>query len=320
MITITGASGFLGSNLVARCDERRMRSRALMRNPRGFEAELVEVEPLPSGGLSSVNARQVVGSTSIIHAAARAHRMNESGPDALAAYRAVNVEGTRALIAAMAEAGVRRLVYVSSIKAIGERSPNGPLTPRDARHPEDPYGISKAEAEDVVLEAHARGVIDAVIIRPVLVHGPGAKGNLDRLLRAVRRGMPLPLGSVRNRRSLVGVRNLADALLHAATVDVDLRALSTNVFHIADDGVVSTRRLVELMAEGMGLTPRLLPLPRAIAELGASLLGKRAVARRLFDDLEVDDQDFRRELRWTPTLSLEDGIREMARAYAAAHP
>jgi nucleoside-diphosphate-sugar epimerase len=319
LITITGASGFLGSELIARLDQRRMPARALARTAAGFTSAYVEPQLLPSEGLERVAACHITDSSAIIHAAARAHRMNESGPDALGAYRAVNVEGTRALIAAMAEAGVRRLVYVSSIKALGERSPQGPLKPRDPRHPEDPYGVSKAEAEDVVLEAHARGVIDAVIIRPVLVHGPGAKGNLDRLLLAVHRGMPLPLGSVHNRRSLVGVRNLADALLHAATVEVDLRALSTNVFHIADDGVVSTRRLVELMAEGMGRSPRLLPLPRAVAELGATLLGKRAVARRLFDDLEVDDTDLRRELHWKPLVSLEDGIREMARAYAASH-
>jgi nucleoside-diphosphate-sugar epimerase len=285
----------------------------LPRSPHGFEQE----RPIGSLGADVLPATALCGLDAVIHTAARAHRMNESGEAALAEYRAVNVEGTRALIRAMREANVRRLVYVSSIKAVGERSSGTPIRPTDDRHPEDPYGQSKAEAEDVVLDAHARGLIDAVIIRPVLVHGPGAKGNLKNLMRAVHRGMPLPLGSVRNRRSMVGVENLADALLHAATTAVDLRALRTNVFHIADDGVVSTRRLVELIAEGMGKPARLLPFPKPLAELGATVVGRRAVARRLFEDLEVDDGDLRELLGWKPRISLEDGIRAMARAYAA---
>jgi nucleoside-diphosphate-sugar epimerase len=260
--------------------------------------------------------------------------MGELGSEALAAYRQTNVAGTKAIIDAMSRAGVRRLVYVSSIKALGERSDSIALKPSDPKRPEDPYGISKAEAEDAVLAAHAVGQIDAVIVRPVLVHGPGAKGNLERLLGALARGRPLPLGAVRNRRSMVGVGNLADALLTAAMAPLGKTDESQStpgrtevhppsrlksappVYHIADDGVISTRRLVEVLAEGLGVRPRLVSVPRWLAVGGATLLGKGAMARRLFDDLEVDDSDFRLDFAWRPAIDLEDGLRLMAEDFA----
>ena len=264
----------------------------------------------------------------------------------MAAYRATNVVGTAKLIAAMRSAKVSRLIYVSSIKALGERSMRRPLGPDEQRMPEDPYGISKAEAEEVVLAAHAAGFIEAIIIRPVLVYGEGAKENLERLLSAIAHGRLLTVGGIRNRRSMIGVGNLAEALLASATapalrsghhsqdemskikkqslVRVDQQKAPTAIFlssiyHVADDGVVSTRRLVEVLADGMGIKPRLINLPRWLAVGGATLLGKGAMARRLFDDLEVDASAFTRDTGWQPKKSLEDGLREMAAAYAQLH-
>lgn len=314
-IAITGARGFIGRQTMLRAAHMGLPTVALLRSLPAAEAAAGGSAPRLLGelGATAVDPACLTGCTAVIHAAARAHRMGETGAEALAAYRRCNVDGTRALIAAMAAAGVRRLVYVSSIKALGERSRGAPLRPGDERRPEDPYGVSKAEAEAAVLAAHAAGSIEAVIVRPVLVHGPGARGNLERLMAAIARGRPLPLGAVRNRRSLLGVANLADALLTAATA----ARVDGSIHHLADDGAISTRRLVEVLAEGMGMKPRLLPVPRWLAVGGATLLGKGAMARRLFDDLEVDDSAFRCDFAWKPALPLEEGLRAMARDFAA---
>ena len=310
VIAVTGANGFVGRQVGDLAPARQAGLRPLTRRELG-----------DLGG-AAIDPRLLAGCSAIIHTAARAHRMGEQGVAALAAYRQTNVAGTQALIAAMVQAGVRRLVFVSSIKTLGERSRGAPLRPQDACRPEDPYGVSKAEAEAVVLAAQAAGQIDAVIVRPVLVHGPGVKGNLQRLLGAIARGRALPLGAVRNRRSMLGVGNLADALLTAAVAGLttpgragreDGRASGprSQVYHLAD-GVISTRRLVEVLAEGLGVQPRLINLPRWLAVGGATLLGRGAMARRLFDDLEVDDSDFRRDFAWQPKLGLEAGLRLMA--------
>jgi len=266
---------------------------------------------------SPIPAAALAGCSVVIHAAARAHHMGETGSAALSAYRRTNVDGTRALIAAMEAAGVRRLVQVSSIKAIGERSGASPLRPGDLRRPEDPYGRSKAEAEDLVVEAHAAGRIEAVIIRPVLVHGPGAKGNLARLMQRIQRGRPVPVGRRENRRSLLGVANLADALLRVAVAPVPVRADGRPpIYHLADDGVVSTRHLVETLAQGLAVSPRMVRVPGWLLITGATLLGRGAMARRLVDDLEIDDGGFRRDYAWIPPLGLEQGLLLMARAWA----
>lgn len=258
--------------------------------------------------------------------------MDEDPGRALSAYRAVNVDGTLGVIQAMVAAGVRRMVYVSSIKACAE-SGSGLLAPNSQPAPSGPYGLSKFEAEQLVLDHGRRGLIDPIIIRPPLVHGPGAKGNLRSLMEAILKGRLLPFGAIANRRSLIGLDNLCDALITAATVPweqlvraraekkddslpVENRRSQGCIYHVADDGVISTHRLVEVLAEGLGVKPRLLSVPRWLAVGGATLLGKGAVARRLFDDLEVDDSDFRRDLGWKPRIGLEDGLRLMAEDFA----
>ena len=334
MIAVTGANGYVGKRICQAAEQ--------------SDVPIIKITRETAGDLAvdSLDPAHLAGCTAVIHTAARAHRMGEFGESALAAYRATNVVGTAKLIAAMRSAKVPRLIYVSSIKALGERTMQRPLGPDEQRMPEDPYGISKAEAEETVLAAHAAGFIAAVIIRPVLVYGEGAKGNLERLLSAIAHGRLLPVGGIRNRRSMIGVGNLAEALLASATasavrfghqgqhgmnditkqnsIQVDQQKTPTSVprspiYHVADDGVVSTRRLVEVLADGMGVKPRLINLPRWLAVGGATLLGKGAMARRLFDDLEVDASAFTKDTGWQPKKSLEDGLREMAAAYAQQH-
>jgi UDP-glucose 4-epimerase len=314
MIAVTGASGFLGRTL-CRHVAARGACRALIRVPDTVElGRSCEVRIV--GDLSEMtDATAFAGCSAVIHAAARAHRMGESGTGALDAYRLANVTGTVKVLEAMRAAGVRRLVYVSSIKAVGERSLSGhPLRPTDGRHPEDAYGISKMEAEDVVRLAHERGEVDAVVVRPVLVHGVGVKGNLLRLLGAVAAGRYLPLGAIGNRRSLAGVENLCDALRTCATHP----AAGGQTFHIADGGVISTRDLACLLADGLGVSPALLPIPRWLALAAGTLTGKGAMVRRLFDDMEVDSSDITRVTGWVPRTTLHDGLRSMAAAWRAA--
>jgi len=320
VIALTGPSGFVGSVVARAATERQIPVVPLVRQtgsgamPESGAAARV----IGDLGVGPIDHSILDDCSAVIHAAARAHRIGERGATALASYRRVNVAGTQALIEAMAQARTRRLIYVSSIKALGERSFGSPLRPNDLPAPEDPYGISKAEAEDVVHAAHREGRIEALIIRPVLVHGPGAKGNLDRLMRLVLRGFPPMVGTGVNRRSLVGISNLADAILMAATAPMPTPRTATRapVYHICDDGVVSTRRLVEVIAEGLGVRPRFIPVPHKLTVAMAAMVGRRLVARRLFEDLEVDDSDFRHDFAWRPRLGLEEGLRVMAEDFA----
>lgn len=310
-IAVTGANGFLGravsSRIPPNCDLTR-----LVRRDETGSTRTVSIGDL---GIGSIPDDALSGCHAVIHTAARTHLTGKSRLDELAIYRKVNVEGTRSIIVAMERAAVRRLVYVSSIKALSEYSHGCPLYPRDKRHPEDAYGISKAEAEDVVLRAHKLGRIDAVIVRPVLVHGPGAKGNLERLLMAVANHRWLPFGAIRNRRSLIGVDNLADALIRAAIFAGRMTSRRLPIYHVADDGVISTSRIVDIFAEEMGVQLRMLPVPHPVASIGAAMLGRSRLIHRLYGDLEVNDRDFRIDFNWSPQMGLEEGLRLVARGY-----
>jgi nucleoside-diphosphate-sugar epimerase len=301
-VGLTGPKGFVGSAVVAAAPIHGVSILSLGKS---------EFGTLGEGRLEST---LLSGCSSIIHVAARAHRREQDGPIALAAYRRTNVDGTRELIDVMERMGVRRLVYVSSIKALAERSGDSPLRPNDARSPEDSYGRSKAEAEMLVEAAHSAGRIEAVILRPVLVHGPGAKGNLDRLMKAVSQKRWLPFGSIENRRSMIGVENLANSLIVAAKTPMYLGAKAT-IFNLADQGVISSRGLVETLSEGMGFRPKLIPLPKRALVVGAALLGKADLARRLFDNLEVDSTGFAAATGWKQSKTLREGLLEMAAQY-----
>ena len=236
----------------------------------------------------------------VLHAAARAHIMRDEALDPLAEYRRVNVAGTLNLARQAAAAGVRRFVFVSSIKVNGESTqPGRPFTADDAPAPEDAYGMSKAEAEAGLWEMARATGMELVIVRPVLVYGPGVKGNLASMMRWVRRGLPLPLGAViGNRRSLVALDNLVDLLAVCA-----VHPKAANQVFLASDGEdASTARLLRLMAMAAQRPARLLPVPVALLQWGARLLGKQAVAQRLLGSLQVDIQKNRDVLGWQPPV------------------
>lgn len=330
MIAITGCTGLVGRNLAEVLQRRGYLTCLLSRaGPSLPPSQGSESRILGSLGSLAVNPEKLSGCTVVVHAAARAHIMREAEEDPLAAYRMVNVRGTVMLAHAAVAAGVKRFIFISSIGVLGNCSQGKPLAPGDPVCPVEDYAISKLEAETALREIAEKGRMEVVIIRLPLVHGPGARGNFLRLMRAVARGTILPLGSALNRRSFVGVLNLADALAAVATapcvaqdaMEAEARTSSLisaalfSTFHVADDGCISTRRLVEVIAKGMGRSPNLINVPPSLVYAGATLLGKRAEVRRLFGNLEVDDTEFRRSFSWHPRVGLEEGIESMSVAY-----
>lgn len=253
----------------------------------------------------------------VVHTAARVHMMRETESDPLAAFRRVNTEGSVNLARQAAQAGVRRLVFISSVKVNGESTPPGrPFRPQDAAlRPDDPYGISKFEAEQGLREVAAATGLEVVVIRPVLVYGPGVRANFESMMKWVARGLPLPLGAIRaNRRSLVGLDNLADLIACC----VAHPAAAGQVFFAADGEDVSTTELLTRVGEALGKPARLLPAPLALLQAGARLAGRGAVAQRLCGSLQVDISANAQLLGWRPPFSLDAGLSQTAGAFLAA--
>ena len=242
----------------------------------------------------------------VVHAAARAHVMKESVNDPLTEYRRVNVDGTLQLARQAAEAGVRRFVFISSIKVNGESSPAGrPFTANDIPDPAGPYGVSKMEAEQGLSEVSRETGMEVVIIRPPLVYGRGVKGNFATMARLVRGGFPLPLGSVCNRRTLVSLENLVDFTLLCITHP----AAANEVFLVGDGQDLSTTGLLRAIGKAMGKPARLIPVPSRLIMLAASVLGKKNAAQRVLGSLQSDISKARQVLGWEPPLSVEEGLR-----------
>lgn len=309
MILVTGATGFVGGAVVRRLVAEGAASRvavAVRRSgvawPREVKAHVVgDMAPLTdwSVALADVSA--------VVHCAARVHVMQDRVADPLVEYRKVNVQGTMNLARQAAEAGVRRFVFVSSIKVNGEATETGhPFLASDAPAPLDPYGVSKMEAEQALREVSERTGMEVVIVRPPLVYGPGVKANFASMIRWLHRGVPLPLGGVHNARSLVALDNLVDLLVTCLTHP----AAAGQVFLVSDGEDVSTTELLRRTAHAMGRSAHLVPIPSSWLEWGASLLGKKDVAQRLCGSLQVDIEKTRRLLGWRPPLTLDQGLKK----------
>ncbi len=252
-----------------------------------------------------LNNREVV-----IHLAARVHVMKEATSDPLQAFRAVNTTGTLSLARLAARAGVRRFVFVSSIKVNGESTEaSHPFAASDTPGAQDPYGISKMEAEQGLREIAEQTGMEVVIVRPPLVYGPGVKANFASLMRAVQRGTPLPLASVtHNRRSFVALDNLVDLLITC----IDHPAAANQTFLVSDGEDLSTADLLRRLGHAMDKSARLFPVPPSLLQLGANLLGKGDMAQRLLGNLQVDISHTRNTLNWTPPISVDEGLRRAA--------
>ena len=247
----------------------------------------------------------------IVHLAARTHVLGEHGINQLPAYREINVKGTLRLAQHAAAAGVRRFVFLSSIKVNGEETSDTPFSEENTSQPLDAYGISKAEAEDALRRIEAATGLETVILRPPLVYGPRVKGNFLRLLQLIERRAPLPLASINNRRSMIGIENLVDAIITGA----ESPAAAGKTYLVSDGEDTSTPELISKLAMAMGLKPNLLACPVALLRLGATILGKRAEAMRLTGSLQVNSNRIRKELGWNPRYSLNQGLNSTAQWY-----
>ena len=243
----------------------------------------------------------------MVHTAARVHVMRDRSSNPLDAFRSVNAEGTLRLARQASALGVQRFVLISSAKVNGENTRHAqPFSAGTEPTPEDAYGISKAEAEAALKAISAETGMEFVIIRPPLVYGPGVKGNFAALMRAVARGLPLPFGAVTdNRRSLVALDNLVDLVV----ICIDHPAAANQTFMVSDGEDLSTADLLRRLGVAMGKPARLLNAPPALLGAAAAMIGKRAVAQRLLDNLQVDISHTRSTLGWKPPVSVDEGLR-----------
>jgi nucleoside-diphosphate-sugar epimerase len=305
-ILLTGATGFVGSRLTERLRENKtfdlsIAVRRALVITHGHAITVGEIDGTTDWS-SALKGRQVV-----IHAAARAHIMKEKFADPLAEYRKVNVDGTLNLARQAAAVGVKRFIFISSIKVNGEKTrPGQAFFADDIPAPEDYFGVSKTEAEQGMVELAKESNMEIVIIRPTLVYGPHVGGNFATLIKAVQKDWPLPLGSIDNKRSLVALDNLVDLI----STCVDHPQAANQVFLAADGDDLSTTELLQRLAYAMGRTSRLIRFPAVLLNLGAMLLGKKAMADRLLGSMQVDISKSADLLGWEPPLTVETGFQQ----------
>ena len=309
---VTGANGFVGSALCARLRRDGVSVRGAVR---ALNSKLDGSEVFAIGRLSSDTdwTEALKNVEKVVHLAARVHVMNDKSPDPLAEFRRVNVEGTSALARQAAAEGVKRSVYLSSVKVDGEfTKPGHPFTADDLPAPEDPYGVSKHEAEHLLRQISAETGMEVVIIRPPLVYGAGVKANFESMMRWLARGLPLPLAAVtENRRSLVALDNLVDLIVTC----LNHPAAANQTFLVSDGEDLSTARLLKRMGAAMGNSARLFYVPPALLKLGASVLNKPGIYQRLCGSLQLDITKTRQLLDWTPPVSVDEGLRRAAEGF-----
>ncbi|MGA9224477.1 MAG: NAD-dependent epimerase/dehydratase family protein [Pseudomonas graminis] len=307
-ILVTGSSGFLGTALVdhlAHLPD----THIVAVSRRAMPHSSANVTTATVAGLTADTPWQAVlhDVDTVVHAAARVHVMHDTAADPLSLYREVNTLGTLNLAAQAAAAGVRRFIFISTIKVNGESTARGQcFRPDDASNPSDPYAISKHEAEQGLLALAKTSAMEVVIIRPVLVYGPGVKANFLQLMRTLRKGVPLPLGSVNNARSLVSLDNLIDLI----RVCIDHPAAANQVFLVSDGRDLPTTELAARLKSHIGASGWLIPVPESLIMLGASLLGRTSAAERVLGSLRVDISKNRERLQWQPPVSVEDGLKK----------
>lgn len=329
-VLVTGANGFIGKALCERLSSKGLLVRGAVRSKASSVVLPAGIESLSIGSIGSDTkwGRAVEGIDTVVHLAARLYVLGDAAPIQHAAYRQVNVEGTKSLASAAATAGVKRFVYISSVKVNGESTGNknkkqgsefriqegelkAAFSEKDIPNPQDPYAVSKWEAEKVLNKISEETGMEIVILRSPLLYGPGVKANFLRLLVMVDRGIPLPLASVNNRRSLIYLDNLVDAII---TCMKHTKAAGQTYF-VSDGEDVSTPELIRRISSALGRPVRLFHCPTDVLKVAGKLSGKVAEMERLTDSLAVDISKIRRDLDWKAPFSMDQGLRETAKWY-----
>ena len=312
-ILITGATGFVGRALVDKLEKEniicavRQFSQVLSNNVNQVSVGNISALTDWSESLNKVDV--------VIHAAARVHIMDDDSVDPLAVYREANTESTLNLARQAIKVGVERFVFISSIKVNGEITRSGqPFTTDDNLVLSDPYGLSKYEAEQGLLQLAKESQIEIVIVRPPLVYGPGVKANFASMMTWLNKNVPLPFGAIYNQRSLVALDNLVDFIALCADRKRSPKA-ANQVFLISDGEDVSTTQLLKKVAQAFNKPARLIPVPVWLMSFIAKLLGKRDVANRLFGSLQVDSSKARDLLGWKPVITMDEQLKKTAESY-----
>ncbi len=305
-VLVTGASGFVGRAVVAHFLAQGWAVRASSRSPGLAWPAGVEASPIGDTLDAQAWRASVADVDSVVHCAARVHVLREQAADPLSDFRRANVQATQALAQAALGAGVRRFVFVSSVGVNGAQTGRRPFRADDPPAPHSPYAQSKLEAERALHALTQGQTLQAVVVRPPLVYGPGAPGNFARMLGALRRGLPLPLGAIANRRSLVAIDNLT-SLLHACATHPQAAG---HTFMVSDGEDLSTTQLLQRLGQALGRPARLIPVPATMLRAAAAMLGRSDLARQLTGSLQVDISATQQVLGWSPPQSLDAALRQ----------
>ena len=318
-ILITGASGFIGQSLMKSLLNLSRSVRGTVRSRNSFFLD-IKTEYVSTGDINlKTNWKEsLVNIDCIVHCAGKAHIIKSKRKNLSKIYQSVNVDGTKQLAEQALKAKVRRLIFLSTIKVNGEYTDNDSVikflnrkknvfSHKDLASPEDDYAISKFNAEKALWEISLKKGLEVVVVRLPLVYGNNVKGNLARLIKIVRSGIPLPLSMIENQRSMIGIDNLTDLLIRC----IDDPEASGKTFLASDGEDLSTPELIKLIASSMGKSANLFPLPISILKLIGSIFGKREEINRLVGSLRIDNTYTKEILKWNPPISVEEGIRRM---------
>lgn len=317
-VAVTGSTGFLGSALlkhVSRLPGFKVRACTSRLDAR-FPENIVDSVVVVDRGQNTNWQPALVGVKCVVHTAAKVHVVSDKGSNSLVEYRQANVDATLNLARQASQLGVNRFVFISSIKVNGEGTqPGVPYTPDDIPAPTDSYGVSKYEAEEALLQLAAETGMEVVIIRPPLVYGPGVRANFYNMMYWLYKRVPLPLGAIHNKRSLVSIDNLINLIVtcidHPGAVD--------QVFLVSDGEDLSTTELLRRLGDALGKPARLLAIPSRLVELGVTVLGRRVIAHRLCGSLQVDISKTHKILGWYPPVSVDDALRRTAEYFLKNH-
>lgn len=310
-VLVTGAGGFVGRALCAQLAAGGFRVRGTVRG-REPVRDITGITSVATGPLEKFTgwASLLDDTEVVVHLASAAHGAVKGAGNSISELRKINVDVTHDLADAACGAGVRRLVYISSVKVNGEGREE-PYTEQDDPAPEDAYGMTKHEAERALVKIGREAGLEVVILRPPLVYGPGVKANFLKLLKLVDRGIPLPLANVKNRRSFIFIENLVDAVIAC----VENPKAAGRTYLVSDGEDVSTAGLIRRMADALGRPARLFPLPGRILRLAGGLTGQQESVKRLLGSLTVSTDRIKEELGWSPPCAMTDGLKKTAKWY-----